>query len=159
MVNLYKILSRKGTAFAFLLGLITMVIFAIPVINGIDSFNALSPETQNTSNIFNTGLYIMLGLLALSVVITILWAILQMAMNPSGAKHGLIWIAMFVLLFLVGFFLLNKPDNQAVLDDLKTNGVELYLSKYIGGMLWVMLLMILISFGVFIFYEVRNLFK
>lgn len=159
MVNLYKILSVRGTLFAFLLGLICIVIFAIPILGGISSFNALAPEVQKTSNIFNTGIVLMLVLLAAAVAVTVLWALVQMAMNPSGAKYGLIWLALFIGLFALGYFVLNGPDNQAILDDLKTNEVTPGLSKYIGGGIWVMLLMMLAAFGIFVISEIRNLFK
>ncbi len=159
MVNLYKTLSGKGTLFAFVLGLVVMAIFAVPVIGGLDSFNALPAEQQKTSNIFNTGIYLMLLLLAVAVIITILWAILQMALNPSGAKHGLIWLVVIVGLFVIGYFVLNAPDNQAILDDLKNNDVSANMSKFIGGSLWLMLLMLLGSVAIFVFSEVRNLFK
>ncbi|MDZ4708403.1 MAG: hypothetical protein SH818_08410 [Saprospiraceae bacterium] len=159
MVNLYKLLSTRGTLFAFLLGLVCIIIFAIPIFGGINSFNSLAPEQQKTSNIFNTGIVLMLVLLAAAVIVTVFWAIAQMAMNPSGAKYGLIWLALFVGLFALGYFVLNSPDNQAILDDLKTNDVSAGLSKYIGGGIWVMLLMIFAAFGIFIFSEVRNLFK
>ncbi len=159
MVNLYKTLSTKGTLFAFLLGLVIMVIFAIPVIGGLTSFNALPAEDQNTSNIFNTGLYLMLILLAIAVVLTILWAIVLMALNPSGAKQGLIWVVVIVALFAIGYYVLNEPDNQAILGDLKTNDVTPSMSKLIGGSLWMMILMLFASVLIFIGSEVRNIFK
>lgn len=159
MVNLYKLLSTRGTLFAFLLALVCIIIFAIPIFGGIASFNALPVEAQKTSNIFNTGIVLMLTLLALATAITVLWALIQMALNPSGAKYGLIWLAVFVGLFALGYFVLNGPDSPAILADLKTNEVSAGMSKYIGGGIWVMLLMLIAAFGIFIFSEVRNLFK
>ncbi|MGB2849524.1 MAG: hypothetical protein WBB93_18240, partial [Saprospiraceae bacterium] len=115
MVNLYKLLSGRGTLFAFLLSIILMVILAIPIMSGLDGFNALPAAEQKTSNIFNTGLYLVLALLAITVVVTVLWALVQMAMNPAGAKHGLIWVVVIAALFALGYFVLNKPDSVQML--------------------------------------------
>lgn len=46
MVNLYKLLSGRGTLFAFLLSIILMVILAIPIMSGLDGFNALPAAEQ-----------------------------------------------------------------------------------------------------------------
>ena len=159
MVNLYKLLSTKGTAFAFALGLLGAVIFFIPVLGGLDGFNALPDEEKKTSNIFNLGIQLMLAVLAISVLITIVWALIQMVMNPTGAKMGFIWLIVIVGLFALGYFVLNSPDNDAVLADLKTNGVSAGQSKFIGGGIWLMLLMLVGSLAIFVFSEVRNLFK
>ncbi|HNR07317.1 MAG TPA: hypothetical protein PKM27_08380 [Saprospiraceae bacterium] len=159
MVNLYKLLSGKGTFFAFALALVAMIIFAVPVLNGLDSFNALPTEQQKTSNIFNMGIVIMLLMLVVAVVITVLWSVIHVAMNPAGAKMGLIWLAVIVGLFALGYFVLNAPDNQAILDDLKTNEVSANMSKLLGGGIWLMLLMLLGAVAIFIFSEIRNLFK
>ncbi|MBK6390500.1 MAG: hypothetical protein KA109_05220 [Saprospiraceae bacterium] len=159
MVNLYKLLSGRGTLFAFLLSIILMVILAIPIMSGLDGFNALPAAEQKTSNIFNTGLYLVLALLAITVVVTVLWALVQMAMNPAGAKHGLIWVVVIAALFALGYFVLNKPDSVQMLDKLKKYDVSASASKFIGGGIWMMLLMMLGAFLIFIGSEVRNLFK
>ncbi len=159
MVNLYKLLSTKGTLLAFVVGLLGAVIFFIPVIGGLDGFNALPDAEKKTSNIFNLGIQLMLFILAISVIITVVWALAQMVMNPSGAKMGFVWLAVIVGLFALGYFVLNSPDNDAVLADLKTNGVSEGQSKIIGGGIWLMLLMLVGSLAIFIFSEVRNLFK
>lgn len=159
MVNLYKLLSTKGTLLAFVVGLLGAVIFFIPVIGGLDGFNALPDAEKKTSNIFNLGIQLMLFILAISVIITVVWALAQMVMNPSGAKMGFVWLAVIVGLFALGYFVLNSPDNDAVLADLKTNGVSTGQSKIIGGGIWLMLLMLVGSLAIFIFSEVRNLFK
>lgn len=159
MVNLYKLLSTKGTLMAFVVGLLGAVIFFIPVIGGLDGFNALPDAEKKTSNIFNLGIQLMLVILAISVIITVVWALAQMVMNPSGAKMGFVWLAVIVGLFALGYFVLNSPDNDAVLADLKTNGVSEGQSKIIGGGIWLMLLMLVGSLAIFIFSEVRNLFK
>jgi len=159
MVNLYKLLSTKGTLIAFAVGLLGAVIFFIPVVGGLDAFNALPDAEKKTSNIFNLGIQLMLAILAISVIITIFWALAQMVMNPSGAKMGFIWLAVIVGLFALGYFVLNSPDNDAIIADLKTNGVSDGQSKLIGGGLWMMLLMLLGSLGIFVFSEIRNLFK
>ncbi len=85
--------------------------------------------------------------------------ILHVAMNPSGAKMGLIWLAVIGGLFALGYFVLNAPDNQAILDDLKTNDVSASMSKLLGGGIWLMLLMMFGAVAIFVFSEVRNLFK
>lgn len=159
MVNLYKLLSTKGTLMAFIVGLLGAVIFFIPVVGGLDGYNALPDAEKKTSNIFNLGIQLMLVILAISIIITIVWALVQMIMNPSGAKMGFIWLAVIGGLFALGYFVLNSPDNAAVIADLKANGVSDGKSKIIGGGLWMMLLMLLASLGVFIFSEIRNLFK
>jgi hypothetical protein len=159
MVNLYKLLSGKGTLLAFLVGLIAIVIFFIPVLGGLDGFNSLPAADQKKSDIFNTGIYLMLFLLALSVIIALVWAVIQMLMNPSGAKMGFIWLAVIVGLFALGYFVLNKPDNAAILSDMKVNGVSDGQSKFIGGGIWLMLLMLFASVAIFIVSELRNLFK
>lgn len=159
MVNLYKLLSTRGTLFAFLVGIVAAIIFAIPVIGGLDGFNALPEAERKTSNIFNTGITLMLVVLAISVIITILWSLINMIMNPGSAKMAFIWLAVIAGLFALGYFVLNSPDNAAVIADLKNNNVSEGKSKLIGGGLWMMLLMLLGSLAIFVFSEVRNLFK
>lgn len=159
MVNLYKLLSTKGTLMAFAVGLLGAVIFFIPVVGGLDGFNALPDAEKKTSNIFNLGIQLMLVVLAISIIITVVWALAQMVMNPSGAKMGFIWLAVIAGLFALGYFVLNAPDNEAILSDLKANGVSDGQSKMIGGGLWMMLLMLLASLAIFVFSEIRNLFK
>ena len=82
-----------------------------------------------------------------------------MAMNPAGAKHGLIWVVVIAALFALGYFVLNKPDSVQMLDKLKKYDVSASASKFIGGGIWMMLLMMLGAFLIFIGSEVRNLFK
>lgn len=159
MVNLYKLLSTRGTLFAFILGLVAAIIFAIPVMGGLDGFNALPDEQKKTSNIFNTGIMLMLAILAIAVIVTVLWSLINMVTNPGSAKMAFLWLAVIVGLFALGYFVLNSSDNAAIMADLKTNNVSDGTSKLIGGGLWMMLLMLLGSLAIFIFSEVRNLFK
>ncbi len=159
MVNLYKLLSSKGTLFAFVVGLLAILIFLFPVISGLNSFNALPEPERKASNIFNIGITMMLFLLVIAVVVTIAGALYQMIMNPKGAKMGFLWIGILIVLFVIGFYVLNQPDNANILADLKANNVSAGTSKLVGGGLWVMLIMIFASVGIFVFSEVRNLFK
>ena len=129
---MYKFLAKHGQLVAFGLGALITLGFLGGVLGGIEGFSALADDERKTSDIFNFGLYAVIGLAILGVLAALVFGVIQTVSNPKGAIKGIAGLALIAVLFFVGQALAGA-DTAEILDKRQTFGVTDGQSSIING--------------------------
>lgn len=157
---MYEILSKKGLLFAFLLGLAVVLLFYVPVLTGMDGFNALSEEDQVTTSIFDLGLWLTIILVVVAALAIIVFSILSIAKNPKGSLRGLVGLGVIILIFIIGFAMTGTPDEATRLSSIiERFQVSMSDQQIINGALFSALGIIILTAVAFVFGEISSLLK
>jgi len=93
---------------------------------------ATAEDQRNQSNIFNFGLYAVIGLTILGFVAALAFGLFQTLSNPKGAIKGIAGLALIVALFFVGQAMAGA-DSEGVKDALAEFNVTDGQSAIING--------------------------
>lgn len=129
---MYKFLAKNGQLVAFGAGVLITAGFLAGVLGGIEDFMATAEDQRNQSNIFNFGLYAVIGLTVLGFVAALGFGLFQTLSNPKGAIKGIAGLALIVGLFFVGQALAGA-DSEGVKDALAEFNVTDGQSAIING--------------------------
>jgi len=110
---MYKFLAKNGQLVAFGAGVLITAGFLAGVLGGIEDFMATAEDQRNQSNIFNFGLYAVIGLTALGFIAALGFGLFQTLSNPKGAIKGIAGIALIIALFFIGQALAGA-DSEGV---------------------------------------------
>ena len=129
---MYKFLAKNGQFVAFGAGVLITFGFLAGVLGGIDDFMATAEDQRNQSNIFNFGLYAVIGLTILGFLAALGFGLFQTLSNPKGAIKGIGGLALIVALFFIGQALAGA-DSEGVKDALAEFNVTDGQSAIING--------------------------
>ena len=129
---MYKFLAKNGQLVAFGAGVLITAGFLAGVLGGIEDFMATAEDQRNQSNIFNFGLYAVIGLTVLGFVAALGFGLFQTLANPKGAIKGIAGLALIAGMFFVGQALAGE-DSQGVTDALAEFNVTPGQSSIING--------------------------
>jgi hypothetical protein len=157
---MYELLSKKGLLFAFLLGLAVVLLFYVPVLTGINNFNALPEEEQATTSIFDLGLWLTIILVIVAALAIIVFSILSIANNPKGSLRGLVGLGVILLIFIIGYAMTGTPNEATRLSSIiERFQVSLSDQQIINGALFSGLGIIILTAVAFVFGEISSLLK
>lgn len=156
---MYDFLVKRGEMLAFGLGIILVLLFMFTVIPGLDSFNALPEDQQKTSDIFNTGLWLALILLAITALAAVLAGIYQFIRNPKGSVQVLGGLAILGVIFAIFYATATVETTGSIVDAAAEFKVDDNTSKMITAGIKTAILMSVGSVVAFIGAELFNAFK
>ena len=156
---MYRFLTKNGTSLAFGIGLLAAIIFLVPVFGGMESYNALTDETRNTSNIFNAGLWVVIILIILCLFISIAFGVWQLISNPKGSMKSIIGLVVIGILFFILFSMAQPETTGRIAEVSEEFEVTAGASKFISAGLWTLLALLAVAALSFVVSEVRNVFK
>lgn len=157
---MYKLLSKNGQTFGFLLGAVITLLFVLIMSAGWGSFSAMgdSPERYNTT-IFNFGIFAAIALIIIGLVIVILFGVFQLSSNPKGALRGIIGVAVLAGIFLLTYSTASAEATGPLAKSVEAAGVSGNGLKLIGGGIATALILSLLAGAAIVISELRNFFK
>ena len=157
---MYKLFSKYGLLFAFIIGLVFILIFIVPVITGLpEGFTLLPDEEQTATSVFDVGLKAAMVLLVAAVIITILASLLSLIKNPKGAVKGIIALAILLVIMFVLYSMSADEDGNRVQAALAEFNVSSALSQWISAFMKGSFIMVLGAVLIAIVGEIINIFK
>lgn len=157
---MYKLFSKYGLLFAFVIGLVFVLIFFLPVVSGLpEGFSLLPDEEQTATNVFDVGLKATGALFVATVIITILASLLSLVKNPKGAVKGIIALAILLVVMFVLYSMSAGEDGNRVQAALAEFNVSSTLSQWISAFMKGSFIMVLGAVLIAIVGEIINIFK
>ena len=156
---MYDFLVKRGEMLAFGLGIILVLLFMFTVVPNLDSFNALPEDQQKTSDIFNTGLWLALILLAITALAAVLAGIYQFIRNPKGSVQVLGGLAILGVIFAIFYATATVETTGSIVDAAAEFKVDDNTSKMITAGIKTAILMSVGSVVAFVGAELFNAFK
>jgi hypothetical protein len=157
---MYNILSRKGLLFAFLLGFVVVLLFYIPVLTGVQGFNALPDEQRNTTGIFDIGLTLTMVLIIVAALAIVAFSILSIVNNPKGSLRGLIGLGVILVIFGIGYAMTSDPSEGTRLAMIVEKfDIGMSSHQIINGALFSGVGILILTAVAFVFGELSSLLK
>jgi hypothetical protein len=97
-----------------------------------------------------------IGLTVVAVLLLIFFALYQITVDPKRAMKGLIGVAMLVGIFVVTYFMADGSVTEKWSTEL---GITENISKFVGAGITTTFVLLFVSLGAFLFFELRNFFK
>ncbi|MBK9016565.1 MAG: hypothetical protein IPM82_22200 [Saprospiraceae bacterium] len=161
-MSAYKFLSKSGTTVAFLVVVVLFVIALIPIFAGLSAFNEVPTEKQAYAaegSIFSLGLWISLGLLVLTIAVTLFLSLVQIFTNPGAAKKGLISFGIILVLFIVFYAMTDTNVGGSLGTTVETFKISDSIFSIISGGIQLSLLMLVGLVALAIIMEIWGYFK
>lgn len=157
---MYKLFSKYGLVLAFILGLVFILIFLIPVISGLpEGFTMLPGEEQEQTTAFDAGLKATGFLLVAAVVIAVLASLWSVAKNPKNAVRGIIAVAILLVLVFVLYSTSSVEESGRVHAAMQQFNISDSLGKWISAFIKGAFALSGIAVLLAIVGEVINMFK
>ncbi len=142
MKSLYNLLLRNGTAGAFILGTLFIIISLLVINMGLANSNydlgtdlnaVLKAGTENTFDFFNIPLSLPIAMVVICLVAAVFFGLMQLISNPKGSLKVIVGLAVVLVLFLI-FYSMATPETAGKLGELHGKfGIGETASKVISG--------------------------
>ncbi|RLD18568.1 MAG: hypothetical protein DRI69_10130 [Bacteroidetes bacterium] len=156
---MYKFLTKHGTAMAFGLGAVVAAIGILSILGGLDGYNMLPEDQQDTTDIFNVAISGGVILTIVAFATAILFGVYQVIMNPKGAIQSILGLVVIIGMFLIFYSTATTETAGPIYEDIQAGKLSGDVSNWITGALWTTLIIFGATIFVFIFSEIRNVFK
>jgi len=165
---MYKLLTEKGQLFALLLGLICIAIFLGTVLSGLsgagysvsDDLNQIMKNNPGADfSFFNTGITVVLILIAIALVAAVLFGLFQLISSPKSSMKGILGAIAIVALFFITYNMAGSDIGGPIAETIQKFNVSENISKMIGGGITTTAIMGGIAFLLLVVFEIFNLFK
>jgi hypothetical protein len=156
---MYKFLTKHGTAAAFGLGVIVSAIGILSILGGLGDYNMLPEDQQSTTDIFDLAISGGVILVIVCFALAILFGIYQVVTNPKGAIQSILGLVVIIGLVLVFYSIATPETSGKVYEAIQDGELSANTSKWITGALATTLIVFGATVFVFIFSEIRNVFK
>jgi len=156
---MYKFLTKHGTALAFGLGVLVSAIGILSILGGLDGYNMLADDQQGTTTIFDLAIGGGVVLTIATFAIAILFGVYQVIVNPKGAIQSILGLVVIIGMFLIFYATATPETSGGVFEDIQAGKLTADTSNWITGALWTTLIIFGATIFVFVFSEIRNVFK
>lgn len=157
---MYKLLSKNGQTFGFLLGAVVTGLFLLIMAGGWSKFSALGDSAEKyDTTIFNFGIYASIALIIVGFFLWAFFSIYQMASNPKAAFKGLLGGIALVALFVIAYSTASSEVSGPLAKSVENMGVGPTGLKLISGGITTSLILTLIAGVAIVGSELRNFFK
>ncbi len=162
---MYKLLTKNGQLFAFLLGAIATAITVGSITANsnkhlLDAPDAAKRATEIAdTGILNTGLNVVVALVFLALAATVIFGLINLASNFKSSLKFIIGFAVLVILF---FVLKGSAEHETVgslVETMKEFNIDEGLSKGISAAIKGTVVMTVVAVGSMIVFELINMFK
>ncbi len=158
----YNYLSRKGTFIAFLATVVFILIAVVPIILGLEAFDAVPQERQafaEEGNIFQVGLLVAIALLILGIVAAILFSLFQVISNPKGAMKGLLAFGAVIVVFFILYAMASGTGTGTLGETIERFAISENVTKMVSAGIALTLTLGGIAILAMIGMEIWNYFK
>lgn len=156
---MYKFLTKHGTALAFGLGVLVSAIGILTILGGLDGYNMLPEDQQGTTHIFDFAIGGGITLVIICFAAAILFGIYQIVTNPRGAIQSILGLVVIIGLLVVFYATATPETSGKVYQAIQDGELSANTSRWITGALATTLVVFGATVFVFIFSEIRNVFK
>jgi len=156
---MYKFLTKHGTALAFGLGAIVSVISILTILGGLDGYNMLQEDQQDTTQIFDVAIASGIILTIVAFATAILFGLYQVIINPKGAIQSILGLVVIFGLFFIFYATATPESSGPIYQDIQDGKLTDNVSNWITGGLATTLIIFGATIFAFIFSEIRNVFK
>ena len=156
---MYKFLTKHGTALAFGLGVLVSAIGILTILGGLDGYNMLPEDQQGTTHIFDFAIGGGITLVIICFAAAILFGIYQIVTNPRGAIQSILGLVVIIGLLVVFHATATPETSGKVYQAIQDGELSANTSRWITGALATTLVVFGATVFVFIFSEIRNVFK
>ncbi len=162
---MYKLLTKNGQLFAFLLGAIATAITVGSITANsnkhlLDAPDAAKRATEIAdTGILNTGLNVVVALVFLALAATVIFGLINLASNFKSSLKFIVGFAVLVILF---FVLKGSAEHETVgslVETMKEFNIDEGLSKGISAAIKGTVVMTVVAVGSMIVFELINMFK
>lgn len=164
MVGLYNFLVKKGLMVALGIGILFIILHFVGISGGIEEFSqipedpASKPERLEVgSKMVSMGIMVTVALLAITFVVALVFAIIQVLSNPKGALAGIAGLVVILIIFGIGYSMSAGEVEQSWID--KDFGITPTISKYVSGAVFASAVMVGLAVLGLVVSEIRNFFK
>jgi hypothetical protein len=162
---MYNFLTKNGQTLAFLVGLISVVIFLVTSVSGLNSAGLAGADLSSmkeeipTMDFFNIGISITLFLLIACIALLLIFILVDIGKFPKQMGKALLAVAGLVVVF-IAFRATSVAETGGVWDKLANEfSVTEGASKTISGGIKTTGLLALGAIGIMVVAEIRNFFK
>ena len=157
---MYKLLSKNGQTFGFLLGTVVTVLFLLIMAGGWSDFSALGDSAEKyDTTIFNFGIYASIALIIVGFLLWAFFSVYQMASNPKAAVRGLLGGVALIALFVIAYSTASSEVSGPLAKSVENMGVGPTGLKLISGGIATSLILTLVAGVAILGSELRNFFK
>ncbi len=156
---MYKFLTKHGTAMAFGLGAVVAAIGILSILGGLEGYNMLPEDQQDTTEIFNVAISGGIILTILAFAAAILFGVYQVILNPKAAIQSILGLVVIIGLFMIFYSTATPETSGPIYQDIQDGEITAGVSNFITGALATTLIIFGATIFVFIFSEIRNVFK
>ena len=161
---MYNFLSRNGVLIGFLLAVLAIIITVIPIMMGVDAFEAVPEKEQPWSeegNIFGVGINVTRALLYIAIGLMVLLGIFGIFKDFKSSMKGVIGFVVILIFFGI-LYAVTSTEVSGSLAETVANpefGITDNIFKLVSGAINGTLLLLLIAFVAMILMEIWNFFK
>jgi len=156
---MYATLSKRGQTFAFVTGVIVLVIALVIVLGGLEDFNLLTKDDRPSSSIFNFGLWAAIVMTGIGAILFLVTVVVGLITNPKGSIKMIAAFGIVALLMAVFYFTATVETTGAVAEVTDKFGLSDGASKFVTAGLWTSISLIVLAVLAVIVTSVMNLFK
>ena len=156
---MYKFLTKHGTALAFGVGVLVSAIGILTILGGLDGYNMLPEDQQGTTDIFDLAIGGGITLVIICFTAAILFGVYQIVTNPKGAIQSILGLVVIIGLLIVFYSTATPETSGKVYQAIQDGELSANTSRWISGALATTLVVFGATVFVFIFSEIRNVFK
>jgi len=159
MANLYKILTKHGQLFAFLLGLVVVIIFFFITTANVDAFEMMDEEDQKTATLFDFGLQATIVLIIANAVIAVLFGIWFLIKEPKRSLKMIIGLIVVLIIGLITYSAADPGLDGPIADTLYDFDISEGVSKLVSAGLTTTLILGGAAALAIVVGEIINMFK
>ncbi len=156
---MYKYLSKYGSTIALIVALVISGIFLLIASTGLDEYARVSPDKLGEIDIFNFGLYAALVLLIICIAVALLFSIYQVIKDFKSSIKSIIALAGILLIFFIAYVISEPSGTESIAQLLGEFEISDTASKLISGGIWTSIVLILLTIGAVVGFEIRNAVK
>lgn len=156
---MYKFLTKHGTAMAFGLGVLVSAVGILTILGGLEGYNMLPEDQQDTTQIFDLAIGGGVILTLIAFAVAILFGLYQVIINPKAAIQSILGLVVIIGLCLIFYSTATPETSGGIFEDIQNGKLSANTSNWITGALATTLIIFGATVFVFIFSEVRNVFK
>ncbi len=159
MAKLYKLMTKHGQLFAFLLGLLIVAIFFVTITTNVDAFEMMDEEDQAEATLFDFGLRATITLIIVNAIIALLFGIWFLIKEPKRSLKMIIGFVVLIVVFLITYNSADPGFDGPIANTLKQFDITENVSRLVSAGLTTTLILGGLAALSIVVGEIYNLFK
>ncbi len=159
MAKFYKIMTKHGQLFAFLLGLLIVAIFFVNITTNVDAFEMMDEEDQAEATLFDFGLRATIILIIVNAFIALLFGIWFLIKEPKRSLKVIIGFVVLLVVLLITYNAADPGFDGPIASTLEQFDITESISRLVSAGLTTTLILGGLAALAIVAGEIYNLFK